>query len=92
MRDWLRRWLGVESAEQLARATSIAYIGISDRMDRHDADIIALMGTVTDLRDRITAIETSSKSAPTPEKKTGGRPTGWNSVKRALQKDSEWGH
>ena len=91
MRDWLRRWLGVDSADQLARATSSAYVGISDRMDRRESDIIALMGTVTDLRDRLTALETATKSAVS-EKPAGKRSAGWSSDKRAAQKGSEWGH
>ena len=80
MRNWLRRWLGVVDVTPL-----------SDRLDAVENFDGTVSHVTKSLGDRITALETSTKSATT-EKPATKRTGGWSSQKRAAQKDAEWGH
>ena len=119
MRDWLRRWLGVDSVSTTADTAMglVTKIGdltaevvgtIAKRLDADESITASLLGkveraesdlavvsnalsSILALKDRITALETSTKSAVS-EKPAGKRSAGWSSDKRAAQKGSEWGH
>jgi len=87
MREWLRRWLDVPDV----RALSARVVDLADSVGVGDSDINAITKQISEIKDRLTAIETGTKNV-TAEKPKAGRGGGWSTQKRAAQKDAEWRH